>query len=390
MLSITYWIDFCLLIIITLIHHVHHHPQLRSYYEMSYRGYYIEMFIGQPPQLCVMSLDFSFPFTRIGNILYSYTRSMTHSLLSISPSLLNNTDVKGIEIEDIVRIGDDKHDISSQLTFININNSNNFITPNAIGLSYQFINSNYSIIHQLKAQGFINQLSFALVAINKQWGSLYYGGIPLNMNINKTVSYCNVKGRNGLWDCNISKILIKGHRYSNKESAYATFDSHLRNIEAPIEFEKFLITNYFKKAQVNHQTNYDKRSPNEKQFSCSLFDIDKLPNITFVIDNYSYSLNSEMLFSCSSKECTFTITINTERKNWLFGLVFLRKFDLLFNYEDSKIYFYSDKTDNMINEYIETNKESNQTSILYYLLLISIIDLIGGVTLILASKKFLL
>lgn len=365
-------------------------PLLRSYYEKNYFGFYLEILIGSPPQICLLNLDISSSFTRLSSRMYLSTFSTTNTILPISPSSLPsmNNKIKGSEIEDMVSIGDDNYNISSKLSFINMNYSMEFNTPNAIGLQFEFPNENLSFIHRLKANGIIDDLSFSLVAFRNSAGSLYYGGIPNENIVYRSVSSCNVKSRNGLWDCNMQGIMINNKVYLNDESAYITFNSILQNIEAPIAFEQFLLNVYLKNTKMGAECNFTMRVNEEKELQCLPSYIKQLPNITFVIDNYSYSFNSELLFVCFSRECIFKIVITSNRTNWLFGLYFLSNFDLLFSYENRKINFYSNSNANIIHEYNRTLNDIKLFSDMIIIIICIIVSLIG-ISLILVNRKYI-
>lgn len=353
-------------------------PLLRSYYEKLFFGFYMEIQIAYPTQKCLLNLDISSSFTRLSSRMYYSKFSKTNTILPLSPSSLSymSNEIKGFEIEDIVSIGDDKYSISSKLSFIHMNYSMEFITPNAIGLQFEFVNESFSFIHRLKADGIIDDLSFSLVAFGRSAGSLYYGGIPIENIVNKSVSSCNVKSRNGLWDCNMQGIIINNKTYLNDEAAYITFNSILQNIEAPIAFEQLLLNVYLKDTKMGTECNYTMKTNEEKELLCLPSYISQLPNITFVIDNYSYSFNSDLLFVCFSRECIFKIVIPSNRTNWLFGLHFLSNFDLLFSYENRKISFYSNSNANIIHEYNRTLNDTKLFSDIQYMMIIIIICII--------------
>lgn len=75
-----------------------------------------------------------------------------------------------------------------------------------IGFAYKFTNDSHSIIHQLKALGAINHLSYSLIPKNdhSEPGHIAIGGIPSQFTQGHTKGTCKVdqtQGQNGLVNC---------------------------------------------------------------------------------------------------------------------------------------------------------------------------------------------
>lgn len=75
-----------------------------------------------------------------------------------------------------------------------------------IGFAYKFTNDSHSIIHQLKALGAINHLSYSLIPKNdhSEPGHIAFGGIPSQFTQGHTKGTCKVdqtQGQNGLVNC---------------------------------------------------------------------------------------------------------------------------------------------------------------------------------------------
>lgn len=71
--------------------------------------------------------------------------------------------------------------------------------------------------------------------------------------------------------------------------------------------------------------------------------IKQFKGITFLFEGIGINLNIDDLFIVMNKRGAFNIRNNKKNNQWRFGTFFLRKFILLFDYDERAITFYSDK-----------------------------------------------
>lgn len=210
-------------------------------------------------------------------------------------------------------------------------------------------NEEYSLLHQYKKKGVIDKLAFSIVS-TKSGNSVYLGGIPDHLNHSLFHSYCNVIGLNNHWDCLMKKVILinhQGKKYSfnlntSEYSGYMHFDIETHYILAPSKFIKQLGNDYLEDYLNIHVCNYEYVNK-IGQYICNFNERYQNGTITFVIDNYAYTYDLNSFWSCDLDYCNFLIVENPYGDYWVMGTKFLSKNDMLFNYEDSKIHFYTHK-----------------------------------------------
>lgn len=105
---------------------------------------------------------------------------------------------------------------------------------------------------------------------------------------------------------------------------------------------------------------------------CNYIPTSNKGSITFDIGDYSYSIPLRDIWICSEELCRFTIKENSFGDEFVFGAVFYQFFNMLFDYEDSKIHFYSYKGIKRI-DYNSNHIGSKTQEIKYYKLIKGII-----------------
>lgn len=255
-----------------------------------------------------------------------------------------------------------------------------------IGLSYRFSDENRSIVHQFKRKGLINQLAFSFVITRQP--SLYLGGIPDEIISSHYHSSCDVIGKSKYWDCYLNRILITNPQVSSYDyalntsetSGYMYFDNDDYFIYAPKHFMKLISDSYLKNELATNKCLYTTLN-SLKVFTCAFSDNFLSGNITFVIGNYSYQFPINLFWICEMGACDFQIVENPKGDHWIFGTCFVIKHHIMFDYENNKVHFYSDKGDGLS----QFEKNSNQLIIFRCLCVVIII----GCGWIIASKIIL-
>lgn len=107
--------------------------------------------------------------------------------------------------------------------------------------------------------------------------------------------------------------------------------------------------------------------------------------ITFVIGDYAYTIDIDSFWDCYEVACDFTLFENPYGDYWMLGVLFYKKYHVLFDYEQRKVTFYSKKemlVYNDIEECIEILKAM--------LIVISVIISIGVCWLFWGIKRLLI
>lgn len=216
-----------------------------------------------------------------------------------------------------------------------------------LGLGYKVTDEKYSLLHQYKKKGLINKLAFSFAGINFV-NSLFLGGIPHNIIISQSHSYCNVIGLNNKWDCYLGKLMIidnenKLHSFNlntSEYSGYMYFDTETYFIFAPPNFMKQLGNNYLKQEMDSRECSFIYLD-HVRQYSCYYNQSYLKGTITLVIEDYAYTYDISSFWSCDLDFCDLSIVENPQGNYWVFGTTFLSKHNTLFDHEDERVHFYS-------------------------------------------------
>lgn len=220
----------------------------------------------------------------------------------------------------------------------------NYQGDGILALPYHFEDTSKSFVHLMQSQGLINQLSFAFTQRD-----LYFGGIDPKEIKNKYYSYCNVIGVNSRWDCSLSKVMIQNETivYSfvppmKSNSSHAYFDNENNKIYAPKEFIDLLIAFYQKFIDTNDCIVLNIHNE-ERQLYCRDSDALQTGNVTFFIEDYAYTINMKLLWTCFDFEthCDCDIVENSIDNSWNLGSDFYLMNIVQFDYDNKKVHFYS-------------------------------------------------
>lgn len=264
-------------------------------------------------------------------------------------------------------------------------------TKGILGLNYKFEDDSYSIIHQIKKLGYIDQLSFSFI-LDQQKRQLFFGGIPDNFTSGRNLSSCDVLPGYSNWNCNLTRIVIND---TSTEFIYNfTTRFYLIStgwyIQAPGYYIDYIIEKYLKNYFDNKFCFINGDKP-KRFIVCDYVCAQNTGNITFIIGDYSYSIPIKEFWVCGEEFCRFTIRENPNGDEFVLGFVFYQFFNVLFDYEDSKIHFYSYKGIERINsddaDTFIKNVMKNK-DIIKRFIIGSIISLIFGLFLICLSKHF--
>ena len=142
-------------------------------------------------------------------------------------------------------------------------------------------------------------------------------------------------------------------------------------IDVPNDFMQYIKEHLFKSFfDSNACILYE--FPNFDHIECDMESIKQFTGITFIFEGIGINLKIDDLFTVMNKRGAFNIRNNKKNNLWRFGTYFLRKFILLFDYDERAITFYSNKilTEDAI---LLLNTSSNTTKLYLNLNSISLI-----------------
>lgn len=245
---------------------------------------------------------------------------------------------------------------------------------------------------------------FTLSINNSSKGNLSIGSTPEVFKTNSPlISYCKQDlFFNNEWSCILQYVVIgeagrltlsdknpsqrkfeiltkySSVYYNDIDNSKMIFDTIVKYILCPVKFILFLDNYYFKKELENLTCIY-KRS----YYVCSFAAIPYLSSLKFIIDNHEYILNTNDLFLENGDMKEFLIRPNENSNDWVLGNYFLKKYTMVFDYDNNMINFHSDNIKNrvVINEgdYEDTvnTETSNATNNNLLILLLNITITLG-------------
>ena len=211
-----------------------------------------------------------------------------------------------------------------------------------------------NIINKLYLSDYIKKKVLYFNFKDEMSANLMIGSIPNYINTNnKLYSTCHINENNKNWNCLITHLLLDDNYnfyQGNVIDAFAIFSTGLEKIYAPKNILDLFINNYFMKF------------PNYKEESCmikilsgihqiyclrSFLNI-KGPSVHFIMNGYAYRVPYEDLFddvytdSYNSYKLFKIEFYETEKNEWLFGTVFLRQYEVVFDADNKVMGFYGD------------------------------------------------
>lgn len=307
----------------------------------------ISLNLGNPSTCFEIGIDLTQQTWLVKNTNDDY-KSTSAIIISNAITLHNQEyNFTGTEIRDEVRLFENKNDLI-QLQFYILYKPSLFysVITQSISLPSHYINEDKSIIHKLKQKGFIKYLAFSFISFDNK-RQLIMGGIPKDITKTKYHSFINIIGRNFHWDSLLSHIIMKNNshilKYETKQGIndYVDFNMIDEYIFVPKEFMALILKQfYFDLIPRAHCSQMVNR--NFLQLTCVKSAFSTIRDIIFFIGEHSYTIDLNKLWYCASAYCYFSIVESPYGNEWRFGSRFLNLFDVLFDYENKMIYFYSD------------------------------------------------
>lgn len=322
----------------------------------------IQINIGNPPIQKKLVLDLTIQKNILLNILDENTISID-----------NNNSVIVNEIEDYFSL----YNISTiQKGLLNFNLMTGmkyyFELKESLAFPSNYINEKHSIIHYFKQIGLINKLSFSIL-YDIGLGQLFLGGIPDNRIINRKHSYCTIIGKNNYWDCLMISIELHNstkHSVINNAFSpqYIYFDTVKEFIQVPSEFFASFF-NFYNDVIKNANCNL-KGAINSRKLFCEGIPFTQNETLSFVINNYNYTIELYSLFECNANN--YCILMLEEKDKWIFGTFFLKLYHILFDYDNQKIHFYSERGV----DYISSSNISVTQSLFMIVMILNIVAIV--------------
>jgi len=255
--------------------------------------------------------------------------------------------------------------------------------------------NNYNFIFELKKLGYINDYSWTVKYIendkNDLQGYLIIGDYPHlydsqnydEINIRTTLNNLAEKS----WNLEFKNITINDTPLTDYMTGIISFNKaciigteEYKSKISYIYFNEYLGKNIC--FEDNTNSHFFLYYCNANKFNKT--DIDKFPALNFYHFqyNYTFTFNGTDLFLESNGYYYFLIIFDRyDYRNWYFGKLFLKKYQLIFNPDSKMISFYIDKN---INNDEQKDKENilnhniNNNIVIIILIIIGIISFITG------------
>ena len=339
---------------------------------------YVNLTIGTPPQIIPFQLDINSQTFYVSNKYFNRNASSTYELLSKEENFYSYEDaISGFNSKDILNI----NGVKKKINFIyeTKNKKDNDLGNLGLLIPTKFQSNVYSFFNTLKISGFINSFIWTLKFndnINMKdiiyhrgkytqiLGDFIIGDNPHNYEKNKElynkdkyIQFDAIWSENNLyWDIEFYKIYLK---FNNNQTQLNDNNTNIINIHgnrlaeinpdvgfivAPIEYFNIINQNYFYKKNecktikiANSLLRYIE-CDNSKGFNISSF-----PDIYFQHDKNDFVLTYKDLFILDKNKNKYIFLIFYEgyTGNWVFGRLFLAKYQLTFNEQTKKIGYYS-------------------------------------------------
>lgn len=253
------------------------------------------------------------------------------------------------------------------------------------GLAHTYTNIDYSLIHLLKSNNLIDELSFGFSPKNiNESGTFYLGGIEEEIENKYFNSKCKVKDNSKFWGCKLQSVYINNdtrNQYIINEMSY--FLTHVYDIYVPKIFYDYLYHSFFQHYVDENVCKFTNQIGKQiLNCNCSIIN-QTFPNVTFVIDDTHFTFTKTELFDVHQDKCDFLLYPN-ENNSWIIGTQFFIKYYIKFSYDDNSITFY--QTYPFLNSKINNITEATKK---LFILCIDCIEIIFIIALYYVKRKYL-
>ena len=302
----------------------------------------MELFFGTPPQKVKLEINMEIDHSWVSHFNFR-ENSKTKEVISNNETLYfrNKRSVQASKISDkTVIIENEDRNITIDFILYHLNYKVS-LDSEAIGFAYKYKDNSMSLVHNLYRNKYIDKFSFGF-AIIKDQGFIYFGNLPENIIKDSYETKIKVDNSQNKWGVKLLKI---GGYYNTD---YAYFNSGNELILAPYDYlsfiENVLLKDYLANKTCQRNIDESTREYVKIYYSCDCNYIRYIKGFDLIIDGHRFELNNEDLFTTFYRDCRFVIEHKTSYPNqWVLGAHFMRKYKILFDYEESTITFYTDK-----------------------------------------------
>ena len=241
----------------------------------------------------------------------------------------------------------------------------------SISLSFLSYDDNFSLINTLYRKKIISYKRFSFVKDNENI-KLILGGIPSEYMNTKYKGTCKVVNKK-YWGCNLTQVNLyvkydnrtsSGYFMNKKENDYySLFQTNSKQISVPSRYYDFLHQSYMKQMINQEVCNLNP----DKQYVCKSSFVSNLSfSLELDFDGMSLQLDTKDLFEDNGVWSSLIIKRNDNPNEWKIGTGVLHKLNILFDYDDKSISFYSNEntiTDNKLKTEIKRNKNISSSCI---------------------------
>ena len=389
-------------------------------------GKYLNLSIGTPPQLTPLELDTIYQTFSISNKYFKKNESLTYEQISEEDYFIYEVSDDGFLSKDILNINNNvKKEINFILGTKFKNKKNNNLGIIGLHIPKKIQKGVYPFFNSLKEAQLINSFVWTLkfydnislfdqVTYNEEKniliGEFIFGDEPCNYE-NDTYNY-NEKGYykvNTLstkdeinWELLFNNIYITSRESKNNSKIYFTGSKeaeiiiNFSYILAPIDFFYFLKENFFSEYFSNNICQEKKVDYLYTYIECdydSSFRVASFPDICFEHADFemAFNLTYKDLFIVDkkNKKYIFLMIHKNYFSGWIFGSVFLRKFQLVFD-QDAKTIGYYKKVENPYDD-VDSLKGLNRAKTLktvFIFILIIILSFLLVILGMIVQRKF--
>ena len=339
--------------------------------DIYYNIIYVNLTLGTPPQKVPFQLNMDSPYFYASNKYFFPYKSNTNEYISSFNDSLPNDDLKkGMLLKDYLYISNN----TTKIKLIYATEFNKYNNLGNIGLSIpkNIKHEKFQFFYSLKKEGIIDSYSWTLKYYNnikisdtlykygkegKYIGEFIIGEEPHNYEENKKVynetNFLKINARydfNGVfWGILFNKIYMIDQNndsidiHGNRE---AELNPEIGFIMCPNEFFLMIQRNFFNK----YKNICREKSINNtlfKYMECDkneTFNISNFPNIFFKSNELEsiFNLTNDELFIYdeTTNKYIFLIFNNRYQSFWVFGAIFLRKYQFVFNPDEKTIGYY--------------------------------------------------
>ncbi len=289
------------------------------------------------------NLSSTFKFESLSNIEFNLEEDFNSGLLSKDIIQCKNVKGENVKITNLTFIYATKYK----------NNSNLF--PSGLGLMLKTLEKKkkYNFLYQLKENNIISSYTFTIKFYKENYGEIIIGDYPHKYNDNffsgdfkytKSLEFDHFFQ----WKFEIDQIINNDVIIQNKipiiiSINYGTFVGNSKYLE---EINHIFFNDYINKKLCEFKLSHNElMNYYECNDNINILDFPKLKFYDKIM-NYTFEFDYNDLFLKKDNKLYFLITFRTKdfRDNWIFGVIFLKKYQIIFDQEREIIGLYINST----------------------------------------------